>query len=179
MPYIKQEHRKLYKNVVSDFGHAVTKFLDSGVDPDTNEALGVYETLASIVAFEIENSMMIDPKLRPGHMNYLITSIIHRLYGSKMRYFDYNQVAGVFEVVLHLGEETAELSNTKEEHLQQIINQLMVAVYDNAANKDMIEALGMLRCCATEFYRRSTSIYEDQCIELNGDVKPDLEIPEK
>ncbi|MCB0358188.1 MAG: hypothetical protein KDD44_01080 [Bdellovibrionales bacterium] len=40
-----------------------------------------------------------DRGIRPGHMNYIITSLLRRVYGDKMRYADHNEVMGVLSAV--------------------------------------------------------------------------------
>lgn len=34
---------------------------------------------------------------RPGDMNYAISALIKKVYGSKLRYADYNEIIGVLE----------------------------------------------------------------------------------
>lgn len=40
-----------------------------------------------------------DRMLRPGHMNYVISLLIDRVYGNEMRYADHNEVIGVLNCV--------------------------------------------------------------------------------
>lgn len=63
-----------------------------------------------------------DRMSRPGHMNYIISLLINRVYGPELRYADHNEVVGV------------------------------------------------LTCVQQEFYRRFTSPYEDQKIDIEGDL---------
>lgn len=35
-----------------------------------------------------------DPKQRPGHMNYIVSLLINKVYGDSMRYADHNEVTG-------------------------------------------------------------------------------------
>jgi hypothetical protein len=35
-----------------------------------------------------------DRMLRPGHMNYIVSLLIEKVYGSEMRYADHNEVMG-------------------------------------------------------------------------------------
>lgn len=35
-----------------------------------------------------------DRSARPGHMNYLVSLLIQRVYGSELRYADHNEVLG-------------------------------------------------------------------------------------
>ncbi len=36
-----------------------------------------------------------DRSLRPGHMNYVISLLIEKVYGREMRYADHNEVVGM------------------------------------------------------------------------------------
>ena len=36
-----------------------------------------------------------DPKERPGNMNYVVSLLLNKVYGSQMRYADHNEVLGV------------------------------------------------------------------------------------
>ena len=40
-----------------------------------------------------------DRMLRPGHMNYVISLLFERVYGTDMRYADHNEVIGVLNCV--------------------------------------------------------------------------------
>lgn len=40
-----------------------------------------------------------DRMARPGHMNYIISLLIRRVYGESMRYADHNEVAGLLSCV--------------------------------------------------------------------------------
>lgn len=40
-----------------------------------------------------------DHMLRPGHMNYVISLLIDRVYGNDMRYADHNEVIGILHCV--------------------------------------------------------------------------------
>ncbi len=40
-----------------------------------------------------------DPAKRPGHLNYLITSLLRKVFQSGMRYADHNEVLGVLSAV--------------------------------------------------------------------------------
>lgn len=40
-----------------------------------------------------------DPKERPGNMNYIISLLINKVYGSKLRYADHNEILGVLSGV--------------------------------------------------------------------------------
>jgi hypothetical protein len=44
---------------------------------------------------EISELVPKDRTLRPGHMNYIISLLIEKVYGKEMRYADYNEVQGV------------------------------------------------------------------------------------
>ena len=40
-----------------------------------------------------------DPKRRPGHINYLVSLLIEKVYGKSMRYSDHNEVVGVLDCI--------------------------------------------------------------------------------
>lgn len=40
-----------------------------------------------------------DRTARPGHMNYIISLLIRRVYGESMRYADHNEVVGLLNCV--------------------------------------------------------------------------------
>ena len=40
-----------------------------------------------------------DRQQRPGHMNYVISMLIQKTYGSRLRYADHNEVLGVLQGV--------------------------------------------------------------------------------
>jgi hypothetical protein len=45
----------------------------------------------------IANLVPEDKAKRPGHMNYIISSLIDKVYGTTMRYSDHNEAVGVLE----------------------------------------------------------------------------------
>jgi len=40
-----------------------------------------------------------DPMLRPGHMNYIVSLMIEKIYGAKKRYSDHNEIIGVLHCI--------------------------------------------------------------------------------
>lgn len=40
-----------------------------------------------------------DPKARAGHFNYVVSLLIEKTYGTKMRYADHNEVVGVLHCI--------------------------------------------------------------------------------
>lgn len=54
-----------------------------------------YQTLIH----ELANLIPKDPKERPGNMNYVISLLLHRVYGANLRYADHNEVLGVLSGV--------------------------------------------------------------------------------
>ncbi|MBX7145440.1 MAG: hypothetical protein K1X79_13405 [Oligoflexia bacterium] len=40
-----------------------------------------------------------DRALRPGHLNFIISSLLHKVYGPSMRYADHNEAIGVINCV--------------------------------------------------------------------------------
>ena len=48
---------------------------------------------------EIAETVPKDQAKRPGHLNFLITSLLRRVYGPNMRYADHNEVMGVLNCV--------------------------------------------------------------------------------
>ncbi len=40
-----------------------------------------------------------DRTIRPGHMNYVVSLLIEKVYGSTMRYADHNEVVGVLNCI--------------------------------------------------------------------------------
>lgn len=70
MPYIKQSHRDLYENELSQLANKVLEVL-------TKEKDGI--------------------SLRAGHLNYIVTMLLKKIYPEKCRYSDYNEQVGVLE----------------------------------------------------------------------------------
>lgn len=48
---------------------------------------------------EIAGLVPIERMTRPGHMNYIISLLIDKVYGPQMRYADHNEVMGVLSCV--------------------------------------------------------------------------------
>jgi hypothetical protein len=69
MPYIKKNHRVIYRDLVDQLSKSV------------------------LVRCEAEK----DLKLRPGHLNYIITKLLQYSYGTPPRYSDYNEMIGILE----------------------------------------------------------------------------------
>ena len=44
---------------------------------------------------ELAKKIPREPQSRPGHMNYLVSMLIEKVYGKEMRYADHNEVLGV------------------------------------------------------------------------------------
>jgi hypothetical protein len=40
-----------------------------------------------------------DRMLRPGHMNYIVSLLIEKVYGKELRYADHNEVVGVLNCI--------------------------------------------------------------------------------
>ena len=51
------------------------------------------------VLAELASLVPSDPKERAGNMNYVISLLIHKVYGGSMRYADHNEVLGVLSGV--------------------------------------------------------------------------------
>jgi len=56
---------------------------------------GKYQKLLSELAALVPT----DAKERPGNMNYVLSLLIHKVYGTKMRYADHNEVMGMLSGV--------------------------------------------------------------------------------
>ncbi len=56
---------------------------------------GRYQELVSQLAAVISE----DKIVRPGQINYVVSLLLDRVYGSKMRYSDHNEVIGVLECI--------------------------------------------------------------------------------
>lgn len=86
-----------------------------------------------------------------GELNYLITTILLRVYKitptTKLRYFEWNDIVGVLRNV-----------------------ELSIANDHYSPHPERITVLGMLECCKMELYRRHVAPYEDEKIIENGDV---------
>lgn len=54
-----------------------------------------YQDILNALAEKIPQDRM----LRPGHMNYIVSLLIEKVYGSKMRYADHNEVVGVLNCI--------------------------------------------------------------------------------
>ena len=55
-----------------------------------------YQAILSELASLIPSDRM----ARPGHMNYVVSFLIEKVYGSEMRYADHNEVMGFLSGVL-------------------------------------------------------------------------------
>ncbi len=40
-----------------------------------------------------------DRMLRPGHMNYIVSLLLEKVYGTELRYADHNEVMGVLNCI--------------------------------------------------------------------------------
>ena len=58
---------------------------------DRGQYIEAIETLARLVPE--------DRMARPGHLNYIVSMLIDRIYGPEMRYADHNEVMGVLHCV--------------------------------------------------------------------------------
>ncbi|MCB0354435.1 MAG: hypothetical protein KDD64_12950 [Bdellovibrionales bacterium] len=41
----------------------------------------------------------VDRMARPGHLNYIVTQLLHTVYGKQMRYADHNEAIGVLHCI--------------------------------------------------------------------------------
>jgi hypothetical protein len=41
-----------------------------------------------------------DPMERPGHINYVVSLLIHKVYGERLRYAQHNEVVGVLNCIV-------------------------------------------------------------------------------
>jgi len=174
MPYIKAEHRLDYIGDVKELGMLVKLHADDlKLSPSDERCATAYNSVMIRLGDTIKKyHSTVDEKLRPGHLNYVLTTIIHSVYGPKMRYYDHNEVIGVL-AILKTGLKPVQPGCSKGEHLQELFNRLLLEVYGSKiGGNGMLEIFGALTCCSLEFYRRSTAVYEDICITNNGDVTP-------
>ena len=61
-----------------------------------NESRGQYENLLTELAAIIPS----DPMERPGHINYLVSKLLEKVYGKNMRYAHHNEVIGVLNCIM-------------------------------------------------------------------------------
>jgi hypothetical protein len=54
-----------------------------------------YQEVLSVLAEIIPQDRM----LRPGHMNYIVSLLIQKVYGTQLRYADHNEVVGVLNCI--------------------------------------------------------------------------------
>lgn len=54
-----------------------------------------YQEVLSNLAEIIPNDRM----LRPGHINYIVSLLIEKVYGTQLRYADHNEVVGVLNCI--------------------------------------------------------------------------------
>jgi hypothetical protein len=54
-----------------------------------------YQEVLSTLAEIIPNDRM----LRPGHINYIVSLLIEKVYGTQLRYADHNEVVGVLNCI--------------------------------------------------------------------------------
>lgn len=152
MPYIEKKDRITYDDDIKEWSAGIEKSTPNRSTQMRENILllisnvywsqGIYnDTPCSVSLKRIASNVPKDPVARPGHLNYIISSLIDQVYGLKMRYSDHNEAVGL---------------------LESIIKEI---------NHHEIEILGMLRCAQLEFYRRRTSPYEDEKIVSNGDIR--------
>lgn len=173
MPYIAKEHRSDYLEEIKELGMLVNLHSDLQLVPGDDRCKTAYNSVLLRLANTVRKYTLEDRYLRPGHLNFLFTSVIHQVYGKNLRYYHHNEIIGSLEM-LKSGLNPAVAGYSKGEHIKEVFNIILLQVYGTKlVASDFIEIFGLVSCCSLEFYRRSTSGYEDVCIEKNGDVSPE------
>jgi len=161
MPYIPQDRRDLLEEPLLRFielhkGSSNARLCDcvlvilSSFNEDAGSSLGFHWEDTD---FDLRDSLTDLPDgPNVGDLNYTITRFLEgAVIEDEVRYSKLNRCVGVLSTLRVLSAPL--LSGARCEEL---------------AN-NLIDCLGVLRCCEHEFLRRLHDPYEDKCIEKNGD----------
>lgn len=138
MPYITKDRRKNYE----PFIEAIILDVVAGEYP-VSEVV----TLASILEVA-------------GDYNYVVSSIIWRLFNKNKRYSTGDTLVGALE-------QARFCIDFEYQDKDPLVN-VIVNLGDAFSQR---ETRGTLACVALEFYRRKLAVYEDEAIQKNGDIE--------
>lgn len=144
IPYIKKEDRARYEQYIQK----VVAEVQVGIDIELE---GIVEFAKSVTT--------------AGEANYIISSIIWRLFDAKPSYTYGNQLVSIVEdVQVCLAHKNA-WTDQFNDPLYMFLKALCYGIRYN------VKAVrGMLACVVLEFYRRRLSFYEDLKIKEHGDI---------
>ena len=144
MPYIKPENRPVYEPYIQK--------VVAEVQADRELDLEYVLELSRIIT-------------TAGDANYVISSIIWRLFDAKPSYTWGNQLISILEdTQICLAHKNA-WTDQFNEPLYMFLKALCYGIRYN------VKAVrGMLACVVLEFYRRRLGIYEDEAIKRNSDI---------
>lgn len=144
IPYIKKEDRARYEQYIQK----VVAEVQVGIDIELE---GIVDFAKSITT--------------AGDANYVISSIVWRLFDAKPSYTYGNQLISILEdVQVCLAHKNAWTDQFNE----PLYIFLKALCYDIRYNVKAVR--GMLACVVLEFYRRRLADYEDGAIKRNGDI---------
>lgn len=144
MPYIKLEDRPQYESYIKN----VVTELQAGNELDEEE----------VAEFAKKVPLA-------GHANYIISSIIWRLFDAKPSYTYGNDLISAVEDVKSCLANKNAWTDQASVPFYVFLKRLCYGFKGNFKG-----VRGMLACVVLEFYRRRLGIYEDQVIGKNGDI---------
>jgi hypothetical protein len=162
MPYIKQEKRGQYSNIVNEL---VSECMSNNpsvtiIDDVISHSIGYLTNNGNVV---LENS-----DSWKGELNYLISKCCHELIKLKgLKYHVLNDIIGILVNCDGCPSETSN-SNWKDILKYFIKNLTWNIIYKNPRIGD--ELAGILECCKLELYRTVIAGYEDKKCAKNGSV---------
>ena len=144
MPYIKLEDRPQYESYIKN----VVTELQAGNDLDEEE----------VAEFAKKVPLA-------GHANYIISSIIWRLFDAKPSYTYGNDLISAVEDVKSCLANKNAWTDQASAPFYVFLKRLCYGFKGNFKG-----VRGMLACVVLEFYRRRLGRYEDEVITKNGDI---------
>ena len=144
MPYIKAEDRLPYERFIQN--------IVADMQTDTEIEIQYVMDLAKLIT-------------TAGNANYVISSIIWRLFDAKPSYTFGNHLISVVEDVKSCLAHKNSWTDQMNEPLYNFLKALCYSIRDN-----YMGIRGMLTCVALEFYRRRMVDYEILKTKENGDI---------
>ena len=144
MPYIQKENRGAFEQYIQK----VVAELQVGIDIEAEGIVDFAKTINSA-----------------GDANYVISSILWRLWDAKPSYTYGNQLISIVEDVKSC---LANKNAWTDQYTEPTYVFLKALCYGIRGNFKCVR--GMLACVVLEFYRRRLGIYEDEAIKRNGDI---------
>lgn len=156
MPYIKQEDREYYDNLIALFElKLVTK-------NDMHGEMGML----------IDHIRRLSDMAQDGHMNYFITKLLIELGALKLAYFIFRDIADVLLPIL-LEIVTEVYQPPKYYRYNRAIGMLTCCrmEFERRYGVGAVLAYDLLNKVIKKFYTEIIGPYEDGKIDANGDVK--------